>query len=79
MAVGSLGYLPARPYLRTLLVGKDPGMNIRSFAIDALGKLGTPDDIALLREVVASDPYHGEGVWAVSGREAIARIQQRNR
>ena len=79
LVLGDLGYVPALPALRPLLVGADPGGNLRTCAIVALGKLGTREDLPLLRTVIAADPFRGEGAWASDGREAISRIEKRHR
>jgi HEAT repeat protein len=77
LALGTLAYPPAAPLLRKILAGADPGMNLQSFCIDALGEVGTAEDIPLLKAVVAADPYHGEGIHVVRGRAALRKIKGR--
>jgi HEAT repeat protein len=68
---------PARGSLLQYLKTGETGGNARAFAVEALGHIGLPADIALLRGVIADDPYDGAGVWAVRAREAITRIERR--
>ncbi len=71
-------YPPALPTLRELVSGRlDNRANLRWMAAEALGGLGTDEDIPLLRAMIAEDPYNGDGVLAIKGKAAIKKIQAR--
>jgi HEAT repeat protein len=78
IAVGKLSYRPALPVIRQIISQRqEPDGNVRWLCIRALGEMGGPEDLPLLRSAIDADPYRGEGVVATEGREAIAKIQKR--
>lgn len=76
-ALGELAFALAREPFLALLEGKDPGANVRAEAIEGLGAVGLPKDVARLKRVIKEDPYGGKGIWAVNARAAIKRIESR--
>lgn len=76
-ALGELVYYPARPdIIKALEDGNNFG-NFKTFLIVALGRIGHMEDIKILEKVIGQDPYHGEGVWTIKGKEAIWEIKKR--
>jgi len=67
-------YAPAKYVLRQILQSPNPGGNVFSACIVALGKVGDSSDIELLQQMIERDPYNGQGVWSVKSKEAINNI-----
>lgn len=72
-------YFPAKEALREILSGQNPGRNVFAQSLRALGEIGDSSDIAVIQKVIEQDPYSGQGVWSVNGKEAIQKIQKSGR
>jgi len=79
IALREYAYPGAAPTLRKVIAEANLGGNIRFLTVQALGKVGTREDLPLLRQVIREDPYNGKGVQAVRAREAIAAIEASGR
>ena len=79
MALGELAYLPARPALIALIEQQpEPKRNIKAFAVQALGQVGTPADIPLLKDVLNNDKYGPGGARGARAKQAIIDIRIRH-
>ncbi len=70
-------FAPARPTLVEIAGAEAAPGNLRSLAIEALGAVGTAEDLPLLHAIVDGDEYGGESIWAVKAKGAIAAIEAR--
>jgi HEAT repeat protein len=76
--VGELGYKPARATLIGLIQQDPPPKgNIKANSIRSLGEIGNPNDIPVLQQIIKTDKWGSQGVFAVRSKEAIAKIQSR--
>lgn len=76
-ALGELAFAPAREALLSVLDGEDPGASVRAEAIESLGAVGLPKDIARLQRVIKEDPKGRRGTLGAKSAAAIKRIESR--
>ena len=74
--VGLLGYAAAREPMIALIKSEPPG-NLKALAVEALGRVGTRDDIAFLEGVRAADKYGRDGYVGHKVAEAIQALRAR--